>query len=147
MGAIGKSERRNKRAGVMVAIKAWFKKPKACFQMEGVGAGGLRLSGKQSYLFPLSTESCENHCNGGHLGTVCPKDSPNLPCFVQHSTASCLSSKKIRAQSVLVNSSSLGHTLKSRAMSPPLCNSGKCKWSQPQPNQWQDRNCLHRALR
>ena len=61
--------------------------------------------------------------------------SPPLLCPV--SPVSHLSFRKIRVQSASVNSLSVGHSLKPRAMSPSFYSSGRYKWSWPPSSQWQ----------
>lgn len=111
----------------------------------GGSDGGLELSGETDYCF-LSRQTVVRTTEVLVTGGLCPKDSALLSFFVQHPTVSGLSSKKIRVQSVSVNSPSLGHSLKTTAMSPLLCNAGRYKGSQPQPKQWQEKDCLHMAF-
>lgn len=99
MGGIRNSERREKGAGVMVAIREWFdKQVQSSFLNEG-SEGCLELSGEAVYHF-LSQQIVMRTTA---VMVTCPKDSPTLPFFLEHPMVSCLSTTKIRVQSVLVN--------------------------------------------
>ena len=108
---------------------------KGCLHMEGV-MGAYNSLGKQSTASSINGQ-LENHCSAGHLATLCPQNSPILTLLCSVSSVSHLSFRKSRVQSASVNSLSVGHSLKPRALSPSLYNSRRCKWSWPLPSQWQ----------
>lgn len=83
----------------MVAIREWFDKQVQSSFPNGGSEGCLEFSGETVYHF-LSQQTVVRTTA---VMVTCPKDSPILPFFLEHPIVSCLSTPKIRVQSVLVN--------------------------------------------